>query len=878
VTLGPPAEGGTRVLLAGLPDTDPAWLAARVPGVRAQSAATGEAALAALRGGGWALVVADDALPGLSARTVLERAAEAAGCPPVFLVLPRSGAGLSHGDAARLGISRVFFHPLGPDEVARQVAAALGLPEPGPEPRAHAAPSPAAEVAGAVAALWERFRGTILERVDVVEEAALAVLEGRLDPELRGRAEREAHKLAGSVGTFGFAEASVVARQVEGVLSGTAPLGSAEALQLTDAAVALRTELSRPAPSSPASPAGTASPGGSASSGGATSPPGAASPGTTSPEPASSALSSSDGTAASRASGDGSPADASQAVGGRAQGRDGGAPVQRLLIVDADAELGDRLAMEASGRGMAARVVGSVAAAREALRQGGVDAVLIDHDVPEGEDAALELMGELSEREPPVAVVALTARATLADRVDVARRGGRGFVQKPVTPGRVLDTVQEVLRGSRAHGSSVLVVDDDEHVLGAVRSLLSPTGVDVHTLDDPLRFWDALEAHAPDVLVLDVDMPHVSGFELCRVVRNDPRWKSLPVLFLTARTDAASIQRLFGSGADDYVAKPFVGPELVTRITNRLERVQLHRALADTDALTGVANRRKSEESITQLLRLAARQQQPFSVGIVDLDFFKLVNDRAGHAVGDEVLRRLAKLLLRSFRAEDVVARWGGEEFVVGMYGMEKDDGVTRLMRTLDALGEEPFTDRDGEVFHVAYSGGVAQYPQDGVELSALYRAADGALFQAKGAGRGRVLPAGWTPDAPQRAESVDVLVVDDDDAIARLLVHALETRGFRTRWIADGQTAADSLLGQRPRLKARVVLLDVDLPGLDGLGLLRALARDRVLDRTRVIMLTARSVETEVLQALDQGAYDHVAKPFSIPVLVQRVRRAMRG
>jgi diguanylate cyclase (GGDEF)-like protein len=306
--------------------------------------------------------------------------------------------------------------------------------------------------------------------------------------------------------------------------------------------------------------------------------------------------------------------------------------------------------------------------------------------------------------------------------------------------------------------------------------------------------------------------------------------------------------------------------------------VRLHRSLADTDGLTGVANRRRCEESVGQLLRLAARQRHPFSLAVLDLDHFKQVNDRAGHATGDEVIRTLARQLSRSLRAEDVVSRWGGEEFVVGMYGTDKDEAVRRLERVLEGFRRVDFGETDEEPLNVSFSGGVAQFPEDGGDMNALYRAADAALYLAKENGRDRVLPVGWHEDSPEAAERVDVLVVDDDEALSPLLVHALQSRGYRTRWIADGQQAADTLLGPTPSLRARVVLLDVDLPGLDGLGLLRAIAREKLLGRTRVIMLTVRSVEEEVVQAMEEGAFDHVAKPFSIPVLLQRVRRALRA
>ncbi len=243
------------------------------------------------------------------------------------------------------------------------------------------------------------------------------------------------------------------------------------------------------------------------------------------------------------------------------------------------------------------------------------------------------------------------------------------------------------------------------------------------------------------MLILDVDMPGVNGPELCRTVRNDPRWSRLAVIFATARTDAATVEEVFNAGADDYIAKPIVGPELVSRVANRLERVRLYRTHAETDYLTGLANRAKSDEGLAQLAALADRFSEPLSVAMLDIDSFKLVNDRHGHAMGDSVLRRLGEHLRRDFRGNDVVGRWGGEEFIIGMYGMTRQNGVKRLTDTLKRFGEEEFTGSQGTL-RVSFSAGVAEYPLDGPDQHAVSRAADQALYRAKATGRARVLAA----------------------------------------------------------------------------------------------------------------------------------------
>ena len=280
-----------------------------------------------------------------------------------------------------------------------------------------------------------------------------------------------------------------------------------------------------------------------------------------------------------------------------------------------------------------------------------------------------------------------------------------------------------------------MAVDDDSQVLIALRALLEPWGIQLVTLDDPRQFWETLEATTPDLLILDVEMPHLQGIELCRVVRNALRWGSLPILFLTAHTDAETMRQVFEAGADDYINKPIVGPELLTRILNRLERSRLLQAMAEKDALTGLSNRRKANQDLTHLLRMAERQQQPICLAILDVDHLKQINTQHSHAIGDEILTRLGKLLLQSFPCEDVVARWGGAEFVIAMVGMNRKDGVQRLSEGLNALAQESFETPTETTVRVTFSAGVVQYPEDGADLKALYQAANTVLSQAKASG-----------------------------------------------------------------------------------------------------------------------------------------------
>jgi DNA-binding response OmpR family regulator len=404
----------------------------------------------------------------------------------------------------------------------------------------------------------------------------------------------------------------------------------------------------------------------------------------------------------------------------------------------------------------------------------------------------------------------------------------------------------------------VLVVDDDPDILAGVRDVLTAAGHEVTTLEDPRGFWGALERTRPSLVVLDVDMPAVDGVALCRTLRADAAWGATPILFLTGGNAPATVGELFAAGADDYVAKPFHGPELAARVGNRLERTRLLRAARTTDPVTGLELRGPAHVRLQRLRGHAERLGQPLTLGLVEIEAL------GGDVEAADAAMAVAGQALRvALAPEDVGARWGDAQLLAGQLGLGEHDAREVLAAVLEELR--------GAGLDAA--AGIAQYPRDGADLAAVIEAARGAAATAARGAGDRLLAHGWDAAQPDRA---DIVLVEDDEALAGVVLHALGTRGYRTRVIPDGDEAAAQLGGARPALQAPLVLLDWDLPGRDGLTVLRGLAADGRLAHTAVIMLTARASEREVLAALDLGAADHVAKPISLPVLMQKVRRAL--
>ena len=414
-----------------------------------------------------------------------------------------------------------------------------------------------------------------------------------------------------------------------------------------------------------------------------------------------------------------------------------------LLIIDPDRQLAEQLMNEAANWGFRSAIATTLTEAETTIEQDSPTVVLLDPDITHPTIESLRLLAKLGHQTPAVPVLVLTSHDRLTDRLEVAQLGGHSFLHKPLPPDQVLKAVAQAAQRAEAAKQRVMIIDDDPQILTILKGFLEPWGLNVTTLNDPQQFWETLESCSPDLLILDVRMPSLSGIELCQIVRNDSRWGRLPIIFLTTHTDATIINQMFSVGADDFVSKPIVGPELVSRVVNRLERIKLLQNAAETDHLTKLSNRHKSTQDLNKYLQLANQQNQPLCLAVLDLDDLKEINDHHGYNTGDLVMRQWGQLLRHTFRQNAVVARWESDEFVVALFGTTQADGIQRLTQLLTTLHHRQFVALDQTQFRITFSAGIAQYPEDGMDLQSLYRAASKALHQSKVAGGACIFSAG---------------------------------------------------------------------------------------------------------------------------------------
>jgi DNA-binding response OmpR family regulator len=365
--------------------------------------------------------------------------------------------------------------------------------------------------------IWKRFKPEYSDRVTGLEENITALLAGTLTEEQAQQAQASVHLLIGSLGSFGFTEASRLCREIEQIFRAGIKQSQAEVERLSQLLAALRQELERPVATEAA------------------------------------------------------------AVAAKRCQRQRFANIKeqpQLLIINNDVQLNQQLINEAETCGIEALVATNLTEVREATARKCPNVVLLDLCFSNSIENGLELLAELTTNNWALPVMVFSAVEDFATRLKVARLGGQIFLPKPLLPTSVLAAVIQVLQQSDIVHAKIMIVDDDPQMLDILRTLLEPWGFELTLLDNPQRFWDTLNAFNPELLILDVEMS-LSGIDLCQVVRNDLYWNHLPVLFLSVQKDAQIINRVFSVGADDYITKPIVGPELIARIINRLERTDI---------------------------------------------------------------------------------------------------------------------------------------------------------------------------------------------------------------------------------------------------------------------------------------------------------------
>lgn len=297
-------------------------------------------------------------------------------------------------------------------------------------------------------------------------------------------------------------------------------------------------------------------------------------------------------------------------------------------------------------------------------------------------------------------------------------------------------------RNEQNSPSRVLVVDDDPNILRLVEMRLRSDGFETLAVDSGENVLNHVRDYRPDVILLDVDMPGMDGFQVCELLKSDPQTMLVPVIFLTAKQTTANKVRGLELGAVDYISKPFDVVELQARVRSAARTKYLLDLLeqkAQIDGLTGLYSRGHFDKRIVEEIERGRRYCQPVSLIIVDVDHFKKINDEHGHFFGDRVLVKVAGVLREGARTSDLVARYGGEEFVLVLPNEELSEAAIVAERIRQNLESLQLMKGDVHVRVTASFGCACTANLPEATKESLVVAADKALYSAKEAGRNRV-------------------------------------------------------------------------------------------------------------------------------------------
>ena len=420
-------------------------------------------------------------------------------------------------------------------------------------------------------------------------------------------------------------------------------------------------------------------------------------------------------------------------------------PDRRILVVDDDREWVTQLMNEAYRWGIQMVRASDANLAVSAIERACPDAVILNASTHLGSTGVLadglisdstglstdlssvtiEFLKHLAHHCPrvPVWIVGNEGENGLdaANRVAISKHRGQGFFRKSIPMATLMGVInQSLLDEAPRHSvpeAKVLLVDDDRLILSLLKGILEPWGMQVTTCNDPLQVRKMLTEVKPDLMVLDFEMPEMNGIEVCQQTRNDLNTATLPILFLTAHRDADTMQKVFSAGADDYVSKPVIAPELMTRIFNRLERSQLFREQSQRDLLTQCWNQAGSQERFELLIQDAERLHQPVCFAVIGIQNLLPITRHLGYLASDRILKGVADALREILPLDSAIARWDSGEFVILMPGMDARSGQAFLTATIAQV--QHTLDPEQEM---QFSTGVCEVSKTCNTLMALYK------------------------------------------------------------------------------------------------------------------------------------------------------------
>ncbi|WP_050179990.1 diguanylate cyclase [Domibacillus robiginosus] len=446
------------------------------------------------------------------------------------------------------------------------------------------------------------------------------------------------------------------------------------------------------------------------------------------------------------------------------------------------------------------------------------------------------------------------------------------FNKKELTAETELKQPQNSLPSIEENSGFILLIDEDAEFASFVKETLEENGIQVVIALNGKRGVELFYTLQPHMVIAAVQLPDMSGFDVFAQIGDIARSRYVPVTLIGADNVIDNKIRTYEMGAMDFIEKPLNMSMFIPYIFNRLRNKAAISQSALTDELTGAGNRRQFAQTLTQMSALAERKRHTYTLVMLDLDYFKKVNDQYGHPAGDEVLRRFSSLVLTLKRETDYFFRYGGEEFALILADTAPIEATVLIERIREKMAQTTFTVPAMDPFYVTFSAGAAEYR---INESTVLAEADQALYKAKRNGRNQTVI--YEIDSSDVKRHLNIMIIDDDLLVRKML--SKQFSGWKPSEIdvivheyPDGITFLESDWYKAD--ENYMILLDGIMPKMDGLEVLSHIRKRFPDDNIVVSMLTARTHESDIVLALKSGADDYIVKPFHPQEVVARVQR----
>jgi diguanylate cyclase (GGDEF)-like protein len=410
-----------------------------------------------------------------------------------------------------------------------------------------------------------------------------------------------------------------------------------------------------------------------------------------------------------------------------------------VLLVEDDKDQAEQLKRGLSTFGYDLEIIDEPADITRAVEKFQPAAIILDLDICGNRTAVSDAVRRLRSAvgiECPV--IATTEHSGFEARLAAVRAGCVAFLPKPLNITEIVHILDTATDQGEDEPQRILMIDDDPDVTQFVTFVLRSAGMISEGLSNPYLVLEKLEDFSPELILIDLWMPRCSGKEIAAIIRQQSKYSSLPIVFLSGETDTDVQLEAMDEGGGDFITKPVNPKHLVSTIRSRVARFRMLRDQMVRDSMTGLFNHATTKEMLETEIERARRSGARLTFAMLDIDRFKSVNDTHGHGVGDMVIKTLTRILTSRLRRVDIVGRLGGEEVGV-VLGETSGDRAIEVMEDIRTTFETTPHQAGESTFHVTVSCGIAEFPTFDSTIP-LSEAADHALYEAKSSGRNRVV------------------------------------------------------------------------------------------------------------------------------------------